>query len=74
MKNSRPRKPTRREKIVISNNGLIPSNWLVIDDPELESYLKVKNKTSGKIKILDIYKKRSASTPTKAKKHSKSSN
>lgn len=67
MKNSRPRKPTKKEKIIMSNNGLIANNWLVVDDPDLESYLKVVNKDSGRQRIIDRYRK-AVSAPTKAKR------
>lgn len=70
MKNSRPRKPTREEKKIMSNNGLIANNWLVVDDPELESYLKVVNKDSGRQRIIDRYRK-AISAPTKVKKSPK---
>lgn len=70
MKNSRPREPTREEKKIMSNNGLIANNWLVVDDPELESYLKVVSKRSGHQRIIDRYRK-AVSTPTKAKRQPK---
>lgn len=67
MKNARPRKPTREEKQIISNNGLVANNWLVVDEPELESYLKIVSKSSNKQRIIDRYRK-AVSTPTKAKR------
>ncbi len=70
MKNSRPRKPTREEKKIMSNNGLIANNWLVVDDPELESYLKIVSKSSNKQRIIDRYRK-AVSAPTKAKRQPK---
>lgn len=67
MKKSRPRKPTRKEKQIISNNGLVANNWLVVDDPELESYLKIVSKRTRSQRIIDRYRK-AVSTPTKAKR------
>lgn len=67
MKNSRPRKPTREEKQIMSNNGLIANNWLVVDDPDLESYLKVVSKRTNSQRIIDRYRK-AVSAPTKAKR------
>ncbi len=66
-----PKKLTREQKEIVSAHGLVANNWMFVESAT-ESHIKVINKTSGKIKILDIYKKRNASpTPTKAKKHSK---
>lgn len=48
-----PKKPTREQKIVISNNGLVVGNWMVVE--ETEFYLKVIHKTSGKMRRLDRY-------------------
>lgn len=67
-----PKKLTREQKQIVSNNGLIANNWMLLED--LGSYLKITNKSSKKTKIVDKYRKRNVSTPTKAKKHSKSSN
>ncbi|MBQ2801701.1 MAG: hypothetical protein IJF03_09935 [Lachnospiraceae bacterium] len=67
-----PKKLTREQKEIVSAHGLVANNWMFVEEVT-ESHIKVINKTSGKIKILDIYKKRNASPmPTKAKKHSKS--
>ena len=67
-----PKKLTSEQKQIVSNNGLIANNWMFLED--LGSYLKIINKSSKKTKIVDKYRKRNVSTPTKAKKHSKSGN
>lgn len=67
-----PKKLTREQKEIVSNNGLIANNWMFLED--LGSYLKIINKSSKKTKIVDKYRKRNVSTPTKAKKHSKPCN
>lgn len=54
-KADRARKPTRAEKEVMSNNDLVADNWLVTKD--LGAYLQVVNKTSGKVRNIDKYKK-----------------
>lgn len=64
-----PKKLTREQKQIVSAHGLVANNWMFAENVT-ESHIKEINKTSGKIKILDIYKKRSAPQPTKAKKHS----
>lgn len=68
-----PKKLTREQKQIVSGHGLVANNWMFVENVT-ESHIKVINKASGNIKILDIYKKRSAPQPTKAKKHSKSGN
>ena len=68
-----PKKLTREQKQIVSGHGLVANNWMFVENVT-ESHIKVIHKASGKIKILDIYKKKSASVPTKAKKHSKSGN
>ena len=35
MGKKKPEKPTRAQKILISNNGLLPDNWLVLDEDNL---------------------------------------
>lgn len=50
------------QKEIISNNGLIPNNWMFLED--LGSYIKIINKSSQKTKIVDKYRKRNVSTPT----------
>lgn len=68
-----PKKLTREQKEIVSAHGLVANNWMFVEDVT-ESHIKVINKASGKVKILDIYRKRNAPQPTKAKKHSKTSN
>lgn len=69
-----PKKLTREQKQIVSAHGLVANNWMFVEEVT-ESHIKVINKMSGRVKILDIYRKMSASTtPTKAKKHSKSGN
>lgn len=53
MKN--PRKPTRAQKEIISNNRLNPDNWLVIKEDETYLYLISK----------DLKRKRSVNKNTK---------
>lgn len=67
-----PKKLTGEQKEIVSNNGLIANNWMFLED--LGGYIKIVNKSSQKTKIVDKYRKRNVSTPTKAKKHSKYSN
>ena len=51
-----PRKLTRSEKIIISNNGLNATNWMLVED--LGAYLKIINKTTGTIKMVTKYPKK----------------
>ena len=51
-----PKKLTREQKQIVSNNGLIANNWMFLED--LGSYLKIINKSSKKTKIVDKYRKR----------------
>lgn len=53
------RKPTRNEKEIISSHSLIWNEWLIDDDTELEDNLKLVHKTTGKIKIISKYVKKS---------------
>lgn len=66
-----PKKLTKKQKEIVSAHGLVANNWMFVEDVT-ESHIKVINKASGKVKILDIYRKRNAPQPTKAKKHSSS--
>ena len=47
------KKPTRSQKEVISSNGLIASQWAVID--ETDFYLKLINKENGQKKSIDRF-------------------
>lgn len=68
----RGKRLTRQQKEIVSAHGLVANNWMFVEEVT-ESHIKVINKASGRIKILDIYRKKSAPiTPTKAKKHSSS--
>lgn len=62
----RPKKLTREQKEIVSNHGLVANNWLFVE-MITESHMKVQNKQSGRLKILDIYKKGNTTKPTKAK-------
>ena len=67
----RGKRLTRQQKEIVSAYGLVANNWMFVEDVT-ESHIKVINKASGKVKILDIYRKRNTPQPTKAKKHSSS--
>lgn len=67
----RGKRLTRQQKEIVSAHGLVANNWMFVEEVT-ESHIKVINKASGKVKILDIYRKRNAPQPTKAKKHSSS--
>lgn len=67
----RGKRLTRQQKEIVSAHGLVANNWMFVEEVT-ESHIKVINKASGKVKILDIYRKRNALQPTKAKKHSSS--
>ncbi len=49
----RAKKLTRKMKEIISANGLVPDNWLLIEQTEF--YLKIIHKTSGKTRRVDRY-------------------
>lgn len=46
----RPKKPTRAQKEMISDNYLNASKWLVIHESDF--FLKIVNKDSGKMKTI----------------------
>lgn len=46
-----PKKLTREQKEILSNHFMSAKEWSLIED--LGSYLKVINRETGKIKILD---------------------
>lgn len=48
-----PKKLTREQKIAVSAANLNPDNWSLVE--ETGFYLKIINKTSGKIKRIDRY-------------------
>lgn len=48
-----PKKLTREQKQAVSAAGLISENWQLIEQTEF--YLKIINKTSGKIRRIDRY-------------------
>ena len=50
-----PKALTRELKEIVSNNGLIASQWMLVED--LGSYLKIIHKDSGKTRIVDKYRK-----------------
>lgn len=50
-----PKALTREQKETVTNNGLIASQWMLVED--LGSYLKIIHKDSGKIRIVDKYRK-----------------
>lgn len=50
-----PKALTRDLKEIVTNNGLIASQWMLVED--LGSYLKIIHKDSGKIRIVDKYRK-----------------
>ena len=49
-----PKALTREQKEIVTNNSLIASQWMLVED--LGSYLKIIHKDSGKIRIVDKYK------------------
>lgn len=51
-----PRKLTRSEKEIVSNNNENAQNWMFVED--LGAYLKIINKTTGKIKMVTKYPKK----------------
>ncbi|OYO43031.1 hypothetical protein CG709_20570 [Lachnotalea glycerini] len=51
-----PKKLTREQKEIVANNNLITKEWMFADD--LGSYLKIIHKNTGKIKLIDKYKKK----------------
>ena len=50
MGRSRASKPTRAQKILMSSKGLIPKNWLVISDNEVE--LRLVSRGSGRSRTI----------------------
>lgn len=50
------RKPLRREKIAMSNANLNCNDWEVLFY-DSDVYLKIRNKKTGKIKLIDKYVK-----------------
>ena len=50
-----PKALTREQKEIVTNNRLIASQWMLVED--LGSYLKIIHKDSGKIRIVDKYRK-----------------
>lgn len=54
MKN--PKKLTRMQKEIVSSHGLNAKNWALVDETEL--YLKIINKESGKIRMIDKFRRK----------------
>ena len=50
-----PKALTYEQKCIVTNNSLIASQWMLVKD--LGSYLKIIHKDSGKIRIVDKYRK-----------------
>lgn len=50
MGKSRASKPTRAQKILMSNQGLVPKSWLVISDTEKE--LRLVSRGSGRSRTI----------------------
>lgn len=50
------KKPTREQKEIISKNGLVVENWMVVEDSKTE--LEVVSKRSGQRRILEKEKRR----------------
>ena len=48
------KKLTYEQKCIVTNNSLIASQWMLVED--LGSYLKIIHKDSNKIRIVDKYK------------------
>lgn len=44
---------TREQKEIVSNNALIASQWMLVED--LGSYLKIMHKDTKKIRIINKY-------------------
>lgn len=53
----KPKKPVRWQKECMSSYNLNCKDWSVVS--ESESYLKIINKKSGKLKFLDKYRRKS---------------
>ena len=51
-----PRKLTRTEKGILSNNYLNATEWMLLD--ETEAFLKIIHKTTGKIKMVTKFPKK----------------
>ena len=50
-----PKALTYEQKCIVTRNGLIASQWMLVED--LGSYLKIIHKDLGKIRIVDKYRK-----------------
>lgn len=48
-----PKPLTRSQKEIVSNNALIASQWMLVED--LGSYLKIIHKDTKKIRIINKY-------------------
>lgn len=51
------KKLTREQKIIVSNNGLVATNWSFVE-MENEDTMVIVNKTSNTIKRINIHKKK----------------
>lgn len=56
MKIKQPKALTRTQKEILSNHDMNAKEWGFVGD--LGSYIKVAHKQTGKIKIVDKYKKK----------------
>lgn len=45
-----PKAPTRDQKVLISKEGLVWKNWMVVNEDKIG--LSVINKTSGKVRVI----------------------
>lgn len=50
-----PKKLTYEQKCIVTNNGLIASQWMLVED--LGSYLKITHKDTSKVRLVDKYRK-----------------
>lgn len=48
-----PKKLTREQKQAVTAAGLLPDSWALVEQTEF--YLKIINKTSGKVRRIDRY-------------------
>lgn len=51
-----PKKLTRDQKSIVSNNNLNASNWMLVE--ETEFHLKIVHKTTNKVKMVTKFPKK----------------